>query len=340
MAHIQTTSDVAIIKSGFPLLARMVVDPNFELSLGAFGAVGQFPREARIFVDVTDDRVSAATESSSISLRRHDHLRLVAFETLSSDPEGWNCGIAICLPEEQARMSAPGRPAEDCLDRHAIFAAHRTRTVLDIVARSPYADIRLRADKGVLPDLRDRSHGSVLDADLVEIEDCIWIFETAVGRIETGDRRRRHFLSQLFGTTDTHSRTLPIPEGLVPVGYAFPPNPRQAEPGAWGAAHFSFQVILDEHGVPELVKLKRRVERALEDGKSNEVFGSLLEHSGPPTRMEIECVRIALRQRRWLRGGRPAHGWEDEFDAPLAKTRGGTMAGEMVNQPTTMKDEN
>lgn len=102
----------------------MVVDLNFEFSLGVFGVVGQFFCEVCIFVDVMDDCVSVVMESFSILLWWYDYLCFVVFEILSFDFEGWNCGIVICLFEEYVWMFVLGCFVEDCLDCYVIFVVY------------------------------------------------------------------------------------------------------------------------------------------------------------------------------------------------------------------------
>lgn len=308
--------------SEFALLKAMVSDPKFEVSIGAYGAVGQIAREPRLFVDAGSNQVVAATETSSVSLRWHAGLRTIAFEMLSSDPEGWNTAVAMCLPERDARMSARTQLTMVNQDTDSIFEANREKYTYDIGVGKPYADICVRAASGNLHELMGcESTGDFLGY-LLERDDCVWIFDTALGRIETRDRRRRHLVPQLLATNDTHSRTAPIPAGFVPVGYAFPPNPRHPETEDAAGSHFLFQDLLDQFGVSEIVKLKRRVERALDVGEPVANLKTLLDHPGPPTRMEIDCIRVALRQRRWLRGGERSREWEEAFDRPLAKFSG------------------
>lgn len=324
-------SEMTSAMSGCPfaLLAAMVSDSGCEVSLGAYGAIGQFAREPRVFVEATDDHIVAATESSSISLRHRDGLRAIAFEMLSSDPQGWNCAVAICLPEADARMSA-----RNCLtmlnhDPGAIFAAHRGRETYDIGLGTEFADIRVRSRSESLTAIEHRNTDRDLLADLMEDADCVWIFDTALGRIETRDRRRRHFIPQLLASGDGHSRTAPIPDGYAVLGYAFPPNPRHGEAEDALGWHLSFQNVLDRFGMPELVGLKRRVELAIDAGTTVPALNELLAHAGPPTRAEVDCIRVALRQRRWLGGGEQSQQWEEVFDRPLRKSRGSIVPTEM-----------
>ncbi|MCY1299202.1 hypothetical protein D9M70_487230 [compost metagenome] len=238
---------------------------------------------------------------------------------LSSDPEGWNSAVALCLPERDARMSARTQFTMVNQDTGSIFEANRQKYTYDIGLGKRYADVRVRAGSGGLPAIVGCRNNDELLGHLLECDDCVWIFDTALGRIETRDRRRRHLVPQLLASNDTHSRTAPIPVGFVPVGYAFPPNPRHPDTEDGPDSYFLFQDLLDQFGVPELVRLKRRVERALDVGEPVANLKTLMSHPGSPTRMETDCIRVALRQRRWLRGGERSIEWEEAFDRPLAQ---------------------
>jgi hypothetical protein len=303
-------------------LAEVVADPRYEISLGAFGAVGQFPREPRTGVDVGVNRVAAATETARIAFTHHPRLQPIAFETLSSDPEGWNPAIALCLPHAEARMSGRTLWTPVGPDKGAIDPLDRSMACYDIGLDLACADIFIRPSSAA-----GRRHSAlarykkIAVASLLErhVED-VWVFETAVGRIETLHPRRRHIFANLLSKELTHSSAAPIPDGLLPVGYVLPPNPRHARSEDAASCHADYQQLLDRLGIRDLVRLKRKVEDALEAGRSPAALATLLDHSGPPSRAEMACVRIALRQRRWLHRQRDRSEWEEAYDRPLAES--------------------
>lgn len=302
----------------FDWLAEAVSDPSYEISLGAFGAVGQFPDEPRTHVEIGPDRIFAATATARIALNRHDSLRPIAFETLSSDPEGWNHGIALCLPNSDALMSGRTLFTSIGPDTDAIDSSERGMCRYDLGLGTAYADICIRPLSGTA-DSFSTMVGEKVNANALDgrFADCVWVFETSLGRIEARHPGRCHILPQLLSADLSHSIAVPIPTGFVPVAYVFPPNPRRAR-NAEGS-YSAFQRLLDLFGDPDLVRCKRAVELAVEQDRQPKEMGALLKHSGRLSRAELACIRIALRQRRWLRGERDRPAWEDAYDRPLAE---------------------
>lgn len=309
--------------ASFDWLAEAVADQRYEMSLGAFGAVGHFPREARTSLDITVDRIVAMTDSASIAFDRREGLQAIAFETLSSDPEGWNHAVALCLPQEDARMSCRSQWTPLGPDTGAIDPAGRPLDCFDIGLDTLYADILIRPSSGVgqrQTAATVRVREITLDSLAAHYPDDVWVFETAIGRIETSQPRRRHILPSLLSNDLTHANAAPIPEGMVPLGYVFPPSPRHAQPDEAANCHAEYQRLLDRFGRPDLVRLKRAVERALDRGRPPEYVQNVLRHAGQPSRAELACIRIALRQRRWSLGVRDRPEWEEAYDRPLAES--------------------
>lgn len=303
----------------FDWLAEAVSNPSHEISLGAFGAVGQFPGGPRTVVEIGPDRIVAATATACIALNPGENLRPIAFEILSSDPEGWNHGIALCLPDRDALMS--GRTLFTLIgpDMEAIDNSEQGICRYDLGLGTAYADICIRPLPGTADAFSTRV-GEKVNANALDgrFADCVWVFETSLGRIEARHPGRCHIVPQLLSADLSHSMALPIPTGFVPVAYVFPPNPRRAR-NAEGS-HSAFQRLLDRFGDPDLMRCKRAVELAIEQDRQPKEIGAMLKHSGRLGRAELACIRIALRQRRWLRGESDRPAWEDAYDRPLAES--------------------
>jgi len=321
-----TTQDLIRTKSPehdvFGWLAEAVADPIHEVSLGAFGAVGQLPRGPRTSVDTGNDYVVVATETARMKLKRHDGLRPIAFETLSSDPYGWNIVIALCLPFQEAEMSTRTRWSALGPDTGAIEPAARMMACFDVGLGNAQADILVRPSSPAARRFCAESVGKGIGADMLAglLADEDWIFATGLGRIETSYAVRRHFLPQLLSKGITHVKDAPIPEGYVPVGYVFPLNPRNALTEDAENHHDTWERVLDRFGEPELVWWKRTVQRALATGIPPASVNYLVTHAGPPGRAEITSLRVALRQRRWLRRGPVRPEWEALFDPALGRS--------------------
>lgn len=305
----------------FDWLAEAVADPTHEVSLGAFGAVGQFPRGPRTTVDAGIDNVVVVTETARMKLKRHDGLRPIAFETLSSDPCGWNIVIALCLPFAEADMSTRTRWSALGPDTDAIDPVARMMACFDVGLGNKHADILVRPGSSAARRFCAKSVGKEIGPDMLAglLADEDWIFATGLGRIETSHAARRHILPQLLSKGTTHVKDAPIPDGYVPVGYVFPLNPRKASTEDAENRHDTWERMLDRFGEPELVRWKRSVQRALTMGVPPASVNYLVTHAGPPGRAEITGLRIALRQRRWLRRGPIRPEWETLFDPALGR---------------------
>jgi len=307
--------------SSFAWLAGAVADPEYTLSLGAFGAVGQFPSGPRTFVDVRDDRMEAAATTAGIALIMCDGLQLIAFEMISSDPEGWNHGIALCLLEKHARMSQRTSFTAMGPDADALEASKRDLCCYDLGLGTRYADVCVR------PLASDIEHNlCAAAAQSIEPAECAerfhadtWIFKTALGRIETCHPGRRHLIPNLLSGSAAHANIAPIPPGLVPVGYVFPPLPHH--PHATNAIdrHAAFQRLIDSYGDKPLARFKRQVEHMLDLSLPPNALSNLLGDRRSPTRAELSCIRVALRQRRWRRQESDRPEWERAFDRPLSR---------------------
>jgi hypothetical protein len=300
-------------------LAEAVADPSHEVSLGAFGAVGQFPRGRRTVIDVNDDHVVSATDMARMRLERHHGLRPVAFETLSSDPYGWNSVIALCLPVGEADMSIRTRWSAIGPDTEAIDPPARMTAAFDVGLGNRHADVLMRPSSSAARRFCAEALGKRIGADMLAglLVDEDWIFATGLGRIETSHAARRHILPQLLSKGITHVKDAPIPDGYVPVGYVFPLNPRKASTEYAEQYHDTWERVLDRFGEPELVRWKRSVQQALTAGIPPASVNCLVTHTGPPGRAEITSLRVALRQRRWLRREPIRPEWETRFDSAL-----------------------
>lgn len=305
----------------FHWLTEAIADTSYEFSLGAFGAVGQVAREPRIYVEVQSDRVVAVTESSRILLKNCNDLRPVAFESLSSDPFGWNPAIALCLPTAEAEGYGRTCWSEVGLDADAINPCERMLQCYDIGLGSSYADILIRPRSLAARRFSVKACGSQIDRHKLPrlFVDEAWIFQTRLGRVETNSAKRRHIIPQLLSMNMTHVGRAPIPEGYVSVGYAFPLNPRHASTDDGESCYDAWERLLDRFGIPELVRWKRKVQRALTGDAQPASVSSLLEHEGPPSRAELSSLRVALRQRRWLRREPIRLEWESQFDPALSR---------------------
>jgi hypothetical protein len=310
-----------------PWLASCLADPRCFWSMGAFGAIAGFSADDAMPAMVPAAAMCVTGAKSAIRLIAGSGLTPIAFEVLSSNAGSWNHGVALCLPQECADsrrgpvLIELGDDPEPLLGTGRLFDLGLGLTQADICVRTDNDRLvdRLRALEGV----DGRANLSVLAALLAE-HDHVRVTATRIGRIETHQPRRTSALDhlpgiipQLVGSSRTHAATTPIPDGLVPLGYVFPPHPlrdRPGEPRRFDRAdHDAFQTVLDTFGMPRLTALKARIIAAALGG---EVAGSF---PAPQDRFESTCIRVALRQMRLTHPLADLAAWLDRFDPPASK---------------------
>ncbi|VDC26391.1 DUF6925 family protein [Pseudogemmobacter humi] len=233
--------------------------------------------------------------------------RLLAFETLSSDPRGWNHGIALSLPGAAGAASGRVRRARDY---DPIDPADAGRPVLD-----------LGLGQGPVRALFRPATGEALATEGLTWEEAApvlaalpgeWVIDTPVLRLERAGAPP-HCVPQARATGRSHAETTPLPPGLIPVAHVFPPHPARQQPGEPvgfdSTCHARFQAILARHGRPDLWALKAEVVAQLAAGRFE-----------PPAtdRHAATVVRVALRQHAHLHGP-PPRAWTERFDRPLAR---------------------
>ncbi len=227
--------------------------------------------------------------------------RPVAFETLSSDPRGWNHGIALCLPASPASPAPPPARLTAAEDGDAINPRDRGRQALDLgIGQRPVRAL-FRPDDPAMLAQAGRFWPDA--APVLAAAPGVWIIDTPALRIE---RRAAgaiglHFVEAALTSGLSHAATTPVPEGMMPVAHVFPPHPARSRPGGAG--------IFDpaRYGRAELWALKCAVLSRLRDG------GDM-----PPDadRHRLAVIRVALRQQCRL-GAPPPRCWLERFDRPL-----------------------
>lgn len=92
-------------------LANQLADADTALSLGTFGAIAEFTRDAdeAAAISRADDMISAVTARGGLRIEACRDVRPIASESLTS--ESWSHRVALCLPQERnlSRRSAAAR---------------------------------------------------------------------------------------------------------------------------------------------------------------------------------------------------------------------------------------
>lgn len=304
------------------VLADHIEDVQAGWSVGTFGAIAEFTRDpdepARLERAV--DRISVVTDKGGLQIVPRPGLRLIASEIPTS--ESWSHRIALCLPESACAMSGRTTLTEIGPDEGALRAQDRTGILFDLGLGTLQIDACVRVNnQDVVAALRTLTGKPVFESgnDVMSImlaANPHRIYVSRVGRAEvfqpipapggrSPDGPHTHLLPKLLAHGRTYAATEPIPEGWIPCAHIYPAHPLRDQLGCKRAGflrdhHVAFQKLLDRHGVPELVALKREV-----------VAAATMGH-GPETlrwenhRFARATVRVALRQLSAMELGHPA----------------------------------
>lgn len=240
--------------------------------------------------------------------------RLLAFETLSSAPRGWNHGIALCLP---APADGGPRTARLRLVGDApILPAGAEEAVFDLGLGQGPVRVLFRPQDASTRTLR-RAEGLCWAEAAPQLAQMpgTWIIDTPILRVERqmSGGIGLHSLPQALVTGRRHAQTTPVPPGMMPVAHVFPPHPARRCPGEPAdfdpARHRRFQSILARHGRADLGALKATVLAQLAARRCD-----------PPVtdRHGATAVRVTLRQHLRITGEVPRD-WLARFDRPLLR---------------------
>jgi hypothetical protein len=292
-------------------LAGQFADVEAGWSIGTFGAIAEFTRDPEEPAELSckGGATGVVTDKGGIRIVPPSGLRLIASE--SPTTESWGHRVALCLPEGSCAMGGRTTLTEIGLDTSALRPQDRDSILFDLGLGTLQIDACIRvSNPEVVVALRSRTGKPVFAPEndvmhIVRAANPHRVFVSRIGRAEVfqpipppGGRSpegpHTHVLPKLLAHGRTHAATEPLPDGWIPCAHLYPPHPLRDQLGRKRAFrhehHAAFQALLERHGVPELVAIKRQVIESAEAGR------------GPDT-MSIECdrfaratVRVALRQ--------------------------------------------
>jgi hypothetical protein len=295
----------------FDLIAEQLADPEAQWSLGTFGAIAEFMRDAEEPADIVRGELSASvvTPRGGIRLLAHPDIRPVAFETITT--QAWSQRVAFCLPEAASAMNRRAALTELGPDAEALRPLDRGAVLFDLGLGVHQADCCIRtADAELIAGLRAHIGRSLFDAGnpamgLILRHSPHRVFITRAGRAEVyqkipapggkaPDGPHTHVLPKLLAHKRTHAATEPIPRGFVSCAHLYPAHPlrdgyRRALPFDT-IRYAAFQRLLSRYGDIEHVRLKRNVAKALNAGAGPEAIAM------PADRFAQAAIRVALRQ--------------------------------------------
>ena len=319
-------------------LASQLADADTAWSLGTFGAIAEFTRDAdeAAVISRAGEMISAVTARGGMRIEVCRDVRPIASESLTS--ESWSHRVALCLPEQACAMSRRTVLTEVGPDQDALRAEDRAAILFDLGLGALQVDVCVRSsDAGVVAELRNCIGKSLFAPGngamrLILASNPHRVFVSRIGRIEvfqpipppdgkSPEGPHSHVLPKLLRSGRTHAATEPLPAGWIPCAHCYPPNPvrdRFGHPRPFqGERHAAFQVLLARFGEPQFVEIKRRVIESVAAGCGP----SAVSLAGD--RFTRATVRVALRQLKALDPTSPALAeWlsaHDRFEAVEAE---------------------
>src|SRR5436190_6222581 len=307
--------------SAFDLITEQLADPEAQWSLGTFGAIAEFMRDADEPANIqhSEGSISVVTPRGGIRLLAHPELRPVAFETIST--QAWSQRVAFCLPQAASAMYQRKVLTEVGPDNEALRAQDRGAVLFDLGLGVLQVDCCIRTgDRQLAEGLRPHAGRSLFEPGnpamgLILAGSPHRVFTTRAGRAEiyqaipqpggkAPDGPHTHVLPKLLAHGRTHAATEPIPRGLVSCAHLYPAHPLRDGYGrarAFDAARYgAFQRLLSRYGDSEHVRMKRNVMKAIRAGAGPEAIAM------PADRFAQTSIRIALRQFKAIEGPSPA----------------------------------
>jgi hypothetical protein len=293
------------------MLAGQLADSKAGWSMGTFGAIAEFTRDddEAASLDRTGDAISVVTARGGLRLQADPGLRPIASETPTK--ESWSHRIALCLPQADCAMSRRDVLSEIGPDREALRMQDRDGILFDLGLSTLQVDVCIRSpDADLTAALRNYAGRPIFAPDndamrLILAANPHRVFVSRIGRAEvfqpipppggvSPDGPHTHLLPKLLAHGRTHAATEPLPDGWVPCAHLYPPHPLHDQHGRprpfRSDAHTAFQALLDRHGDPASVDLKRQVVEAVSAGRAPAALQL------PDDRAARAVIRVALRQ--------------------------------------------
>lgn len=313
-------------------LLDALADPANGWSVGTFGAIAEFTRDADepVRSQRGPAQASAATTRGAMRLVPTPGMVPVAYETPNRDGETWSHAVALCLPESACVMNRRTALTEIGPDPEAIRPEDRGAILFDMGLGVLQVDICIRtSDPDLLARLRPEAGRSLFEPGNPAMGAIVAagphrVFVSRLGRAEvfqpipppdgrSPDGPHTHVLPKLLRSGRTHAATTPIPDGLVPCAHLFPPSPVKDALGHRrpfdAAAHARFQALFAQFGGAEPLRLKRDLAAALSDGAGPEALDV------PGDRHAKAALRVAIRQARAAGpAGSTLERWAEAFD--------------------------
>ena len=297
--------------NAFELIEAQIADPDAQWSLGTFGAIAEFMRDADEPAEIAPGR---AIDLGRDAARRHCASRCARTCGRSHSrrsPRRLEPARRV-LPARGGERDEPARGADrGWAGPRSAAPQDRDALLFDLGLGVHQVDCCIRtAEPELIAGLRAAAGRSLFEPGnpamgLILRHSPHRVFATRAGRAEVyqpipapggtaPDGPHTHVLPKLLAHKRTHAATEPIPRGFVSCAHLYPAHPLR---DGYGRAipfdsgrYAAFQRLLSRFGDIEHVKLKRNVVKALNAGAGPEAIAM------PADRFAQASIRIALRQ--------------------------------------------
>lgn len=303
----------------FDILRNALADPGTGWSLGAFGAIAEFHRDADEPAEIVDgDGLRTVTTArGAIAVYGHADVRLIPYESLSTIPTAWSHGVMVCLPDTAAAMDGPGGVADRGADTDALMPADPAARLFDLGFGIAHIRAGVRtADADLIAALRAADGTAFLDLPpdtvrAIKQADPVRVFASRLGRIEvvqaipasdgvTPMGPHTHVMPELLGRGRGQAANVPVPDGWAAALAFYPPHPIRTADGTLKSfdkpAHDAFQALMAAHAPKALMHAKQTAWKLLDQGTAP------ADDAVPTTRHARIAFRVALRQWEHVNG--------------------------------------
>ena len=272
--------------SDAPIL-DFLADPEAQWSLGTFGAIAEFMRDADEPAEIERTEQSASVRDAA---RRHPACgaaRLARRRVRDRHHVVVEPARRVLPARSGSEMSRRAALTELGPDRDALRPQDRNAVLFDLGLGALQVDCCIRTgDAELIAGLRAHIGRSLFEPGnpamgLILRHNPHRVFITRAGRAEVyqpipppggkaPEGPHTHVLPKLLAHGRTHAATEPIPKGFVSCAHLYPAHPLRDGYGRArpfdAARHGAFQRLLSRHGDTEHLRLKRNVIKALNAG--------------------------------------------------------------------------
>jgi hypothetical protein len=312
------------------LVTLALDDYRHGWSLGTFGAIGEFVRDEKEPVRRTRNGAvqEIVTARGGLRVSSSDDIKVIAFDTLSSDGETWNQTVVFCLPKpgtgapRVVRRLGPDVDAIGPEDRDALlFDMGVAAGLVKMCIRTRDADLIAALDelegKSLLSSEGGKAAGLILKTSPHRV------MLSPVARVEVyvaipppgGESPlgpHTHMLPKLIASGRTHAANAPIPERMQAVLSLHPRSPWRDAAGKRTPFNPEldafFDSLLQRHGLAEDRSVRGAVEAAVRDGDDPKFY------AWPVSRRGRTQARITLRRLARKMGDDQIAAWRSLYD--------------------------